>query len=57
MNYKKILKQLATKENVPEKEIEKEMELAISLAGLDCSARKFIDVATKTIEKRLYIVR
>ncbi len=50
MKYKEILKQLAIKENVTEKEIEKEMQLAINLAGLNCSVEEFIKTSSKLIK-------
>ena len=57
MKYKEILRQLAIQENVSEKEIEKEMQLAIKAAGLNTTPKEFIEKATKQVEKRLYIVR
>ena len=42
MKYKKILKELSIKENVPIKEIENEMKVAIKAAGLNCSIKKFM---------------
>ncbi len=52
MKYNKILKQLAAKENMSVKEIEKEMELAIVSAGLDCSVKEFIETAAKMLKER-----
>lgn len=55
MTYKKMLRQLALKENVSVKEIESEMQSAIKYAGLDCSIKEFIEITTKLIkEKTIY---
>lgn len=55
MTYKKILRQLALKENVSVKEIESEMQAAIDYAGLDCSVKEFIEITSKLIkEKTIY---
>lgn len=55
MNYKKILRQLALKENVSVKEIESEMQAAINYAGLDCSVKEFIETTSKLLrEKTIY---
>lgn len=55
MTYKKILRQLALKENISVKEIESEMQAAIDYAGLDCSVKEFIEITTKMIkEKTIY---
>lgn len=51
MTYKKILKKLSIKENIPEKEIENEIQKALSGAGLDCSAKEFIETISFFIEK------
>lgn len=56
MNYKKVLRQLSKKENVPVKELEREMEKAIRAAGLTCSVKDFIMSTAATAKKRLYIV-
>ncbi len=56
MNYKKGLRQLSKKENVPVKELEREMEKAIRAAGLTCSVKDFIMSTAATAKKRLYIV-
>ena len=47
MTYKKMLRQLALKENVSVKEIESEKQSAIDYAGLDCSIKEFIEKTTK----------
>lgn len=55
MTYKKMLRQLALKENVSVKEIESEMQSAIDYAGLDCSIKEFIEIMSKLIkEKTIY---
>lgn len=55
MTYKKMLRQLALKENVSVKEIESEMQSAIDCAGLDCSIKEFIQITSKLIkEKTIY---
>ena len=51
MNYNKILKQIAVKENISEKEIENEMKKAITMAGYDCSVQEFIEMSVKLLEK------
>lgn len=45
MKYNKIIKQLALKEGVSKKEIEKEMQRALNIAHLNYSPRKFIKIA------------
>ncbi len=55
MRYKEILKKLSIKENVSVKEIECEMQAAINNAGLDCSAKEFIETISFFIAKRRYI--
>ena len=55
MNYRKILKELSAKENVPIKELEKEMQTAIKAAGLDYTVKQFIKEGTKLAKQRLYI--
>lgn len=52
MSYKEIIKQIAIKENISEKEVEMEMEAAIRLAGFDCSVEDFIKMSSKLIKKR-----
>ena len=55
MTYKKMLRQLALKENVSVKEIESEMQSSIDYAGLDCSIKEFIEITSKLIkEKTIY---
>lgn len=55
MNCNKVLKQLATKENVSVKEIENEMKLAINSAGLNCSVKEFIETTAALLkEKTIY---
>lgn len=56
MNYNEILRQLAIKENVSVKEIEKEMKTAIKSAGLDCSVKEFIETTTAALilKKTIY---
>ena len=55
MSYNKMLKQLALKENISAKEIEREMQTAIDYAGLDCSIKEFIEITSKLIkEKTIY---
>ena len=50
-----MLKQLAQKENVSEKEIEREMQAAIRHAGYDCSVKEFIETAACLVkEKTIY---
>ena len=56
MKYRQILEQIATKENTTPKQVEKEMKAALKAAGLDCHPKEFIEKASVTIAKRLYIV-
>ena len=42
MRYEDVLKVLAVKNGVTEKEIENEMQLALKLAGLECTVKEFI---------------
>ena len=55
MNYKKLMKELSKKENIPVKQLEKEMQNAILAAGLNCSVKEFIKTGTNLAKKRLYI--
>ena len=50
MNYNNILKQISEQENISIKEIETEMQNAINLAGLDCSAKEFVEKVSKRIK-------
>ncbi len=55
MTYNEILKHLSDKENVSVKEIENEMVTALRSAGLDCSAKEFIEkTVTLVKEKTIY---
>ncbi len=54
MNYNEILTQLAIKNNVSVKEIEKEMAFAISCAGLNCSVKDFIETTSASLIKTIY---
>lgn len=55
MKYRKILKQIAHENNISKKEVEKEMKLALRLAGMECSVKQFVE-DTKYAIKGLYIV-
>ncbi len=52
MNYKKILRQIAIKENTSVKEIEREMTAAIRAAGLTCSVKHFIENAAESVKQK-----
>lgn len=52
MNYNRILKQIAAKENISVKEVEREMEIAIRAAGLDCSPKEFIEKTALLVRKK-----
>ena len=54
MNYKKILKELSAKENLPVKKLEKEMQAAINAAGLNCTVKEFIETGTKLTKETIY---
>ncbi len=55
MKYKDILKQIAKKENISVKEVEREMKLALQAANLDCSPQEFIKKTSKmVIAKTIY---
>lgn len=56
MNYKKILKNIAEKEKISVKEVEKEMLVALRAAGMTCSVKVFLENTVKDINSRLYIV-
>lgn len=56
MNYKRILKTIAEKENVSVKEVENEMAAALTSAGITCSVQEFLEKATDILKRRLYIV-
>lgn len=52
MNYNEILEQIASEEKVSVKEIEREMQKAIDLAGLNCSAKQFIESTANLIRRK-----
>lgn len=54
MKYKKIIRQIALKENISEKAVEQEMQSAIYAAGLDCSVQEFIKIMSLNIKKTIY---
>ena len=56
MNYNKILRELSKKEKISKKEVEFEMQKALNISHLNCSAEEFIENTTKIILERLYIV-
>ena len=51
MKYEEILNYISIKENVSKEEIEKEMQIAIKSAGLDCSPKDFIEIMTRLVKK------
>jgi len=51
MNYDNILKQLAKKENISVEEAEKEIQKALNLAGLELSAKEFVETVAKLLKK------
>lgn len=53
MDYRKILRQIAEKEHISVKEVEKEMADALKSAGIDCSVKEFIEATAKTVKSRL----
>ena len=55
MRYEDVLKVLAVKNGATEKEIENEMQLALKLAGLECTAKEFINDVSFFVNKRRYI--
>ena len=55
MKYEDMLKQLATEKNISEKEIEGEMQKALDSAGINCTAKEFIEMVSFYINKRRYI--
>lgn len=55
MCYAEILKQLATKENKTEKEIDAIMQQAIEKANIDCTVEEFIQIVSFFVQKRRYI--
>ncbi len=56
MNYRDIVKQIARQEQISEEEVEEDMKAALGMAGLDCSAREFIENAALLCQKGRYIV-
>lgn len=56
MNYKKLLKKIAHKENISVKELEREMSAALKAAGETCSVKEFIEKTSEIVKNRLYIV-
>ena len=52
MNYNKILRQIADRENISVKEVENEMRIAIKMAGLDCSPKEFIETTARLVKER-----
>ncbi|MBQ7288987.1 MAG: hypothetical protein IJW78_04585 [Clostridia bacterium] len=57
MNYDEILRYLANKNNVTIKEVENEMKEEISLAGLNCSVKEFIETTSILLkEKTIYSI-
>lgn len=57
VKYEKILKQLAKKEKLTTKEVENEIQNALCSAGLDCTAKEFIEITSFFILKRRYIAQ
>ena len=57
MRYEDVLKVLAVKNGVTEKEIENEMQLALKLAGLECTVKEFINDVSFFVNKRRYIAQ
>lgn len=55
MGYRDIVKALSEREQVSEKEIEREMEMAIRCAGLTCSTRAFIEHIALFTARKDYI--
>ena len=55
MTYKEILKQVAIKENVSVREVEKEMQIAIKAAGFDCNPKDFIENIATLVKRKDYI--
>ncbi len=56
MTYENILREISLKENVSVEEIEREMQTAINAAGLDCTAKEFIEITSFFVNERRYIV-
>ena len=54
MNYKKLLKRLSAQEKLPAKELEREMQAAISAAGLNCTVEEFIKTGTRLTKETIY---
>ena len=52
MKYKQILKELSRRNNLPPKEIEKEMKKALVCAGLNCSVKEFIENASVALARQ-----
>lgn len=55
MKYKDILKEIAKKENISPKEVEREMQFALQQANLDCTPKEFIEKTSRmVIQKTIY---
>jgi len=55
MTYRDVVKVLSEKEQVSEKEIEREMRKAIQYAGFTCSPQIFIEKVTTLVVEKDYI--
>ncbi len=56
MKYKEILRTIAEKEGISTKQVEKEMLIALKIAGINISAKEFIETTASKLKNRLYIV-
>ena len=52
MTYNQILNNLARRENVTTNQIEREKQIALKQAGIECTVKEFIECTTKLIAKR-----
>ena len=51
----KNIKAIGKKEKLTTKEVENEIQKALCSAGLDCTAKEFIEITSFFINKRRYI--
>ena len=57
MSYKNTIKEIAKREKTTAKDIEFEMQRALELAGINCSAKDFVKTVTRMIkEKTIYSI-
>ena len=51
MNYNEILKSIALKNSTTPEAVEREMSIALKMAGIGCSPKEFIEKTSTLIKK------